>query len=60
MTDINHPINQQLRQDVLEAMYKADGRHDPGHPMHGLYTGLAQIEEAKWDDLEWTSYDPFS
>jgi hypothetical protein len=31
---------QQARQDRLEELYHQDGRHEPGHPMHGLYTGL--------------------
>jgi len=32
---------QQARQDRLEAAYRADGRHDPAHPKHSTYTGLA-------------------
>jgi len=36
-----NPIEQQQRQDDLEALYAADGRHDKDHPMHALYTGLA-------------------
>ena len=39
MPDCN-PTEQQARQDQLEALYAADGRHDPAHPMHCLYTGL--------------------
>jgi hypothetical protein len=31
---------EQARQDKLEELYTADGRHDPSHPMHQLYTGL--------------------
>lgn len=31
----------QARQDYLEWLYERDGRHDPSHPMHSLYTGLA-------------------
>lgn len=38
-------IEQQARQEQLEAWYEADGRHDPGHPAHGTYTGLAQAAE---------------
>jgi hypothetical protein len=30
----------QARQDVLEDLYKKDGRKDKSHPMYGLYTGL--------------------
>lgn len=42
-----NPIEQQARQDQLAALYEADGRHDPAHPMHNLYTGLvAQQQEA--------------
>lgn len=33
---------QQARQDHLEELYDHDGRHEPSHPMHGLYTGLVQ------------------
>ena len=36
-----NPIEEQLRQDRLEAWYKEDGRDDKAHPMHALYTGLA-------------------
>ncbi len=36
------PAKQQAVQDRLEALYEADGRHDQAHPMHALYTGLAQ------------------
>jgi hypothetical protein len=25
----------------LERWYDLDGRHDPSHPLHGLFTGLA-------------------
>jgi len=28
------------RQAWLQALYKYEGRQDPSHPMHGLYTGL--------------------
>jgi hypothetical protein len=31
---------QSARQARLEALYLADGRDDPGHKMHNLYTGL--------------------
>lgn len=31
---------QQVCQDRLEELYHQDGRHEPSHPMHGLYTGL--------------------
>ena len=37
------PTQQQAVQDRLEALYKADGRHDPAHPMHGLYTALHKL-----------------
>ena len=35
-----HPVEQQARQDQLDALYEADGRHDPAHPHHATYTGL--------------------
>ena len=46
MTDCN-PIEQQARQDQLEALYEADGRDNPEHPLHCLYSGLVagQIEQ---------------
>jgi hypothetical protein len=31
---------QQARQNRLDELYHQDGRHEPSHPMHGLYTGL--------------------
>jgi hypothetical protein len=31
---------QAARQARLEELYFADGRDDPGHEMHSLYTGL--------------------
>lgn len=30
------------RQAKLEELYAKDGRHEQGHPMRGLYTGLWQ------------------
>ena len=39
------PTQQQAVQDRLEQLYADDGRHDPAHPMHGLYTGLAQAAQ---------------
>lgn len=38
------PTVQQARQNHLEALYFEDGRDNPEHPMHGLYTGLAAME----------------
>jgi hypothetical protein len=45
------PVEQQLRQEHLDALYEADGRHDPKHPKHALYTGLLidKKEEANND-----------
>jgi hypothetical protein len=34
------PIEEQKRQDRLEAAYFADGRDSLDHPLHSLYTGL--------------------
>lgn len=39
MTSINEDQDRQAR---LEELYEEDGRQDPGHPMHCLYTGLWQ------------------
>jgi len=36
-----NPVEEQKRQDQLDAWYKQDGRDDKSHPMHALYTGLA-------------------
>ena len=32
------------RNALLEKLYRADGRMDPTHPRHGIYTGLIQQE----------------
>lgn len=46
MTKPCDPIEQEARQARLDELYAADGRHDPEHPMHCLYTGLvAEVEE---------------
>lgn len=37
-----HPIVEQLRQDLLESLYHRDGRDNPDHPFHCLYTNLFQ------------------
>jgi hypothetical protein len=39
------PREQQARQDELDRRYEEDGRHDPSHPMHALYTGLMEVAE---------------
>lgn len=36
-----NPAEEQRRQDRLDALYEKDGRNDKSHPMHALYTGLA-------------------
>ena len=41
------PAEEQARQDHLDALYEADGRGNPEHPQHGLYTGLAQAEQRR-------------
>jgi hypothetical protein len=33
---------QRERQNRLERMYTDDGRDDPKHPFHSLYTGLGK------------------
>ena len=40
------PVEQQKRQDELDELYAADGRHDKSHPMHALYTGLARNNDS--------------
>lgn len=37
-----NPTEQAARQHYLEQLYLLDGRDNPRHPSHGLYTGLAQ------------------
>ena len=46
---------QTARQAELEARYEADGRGDPAHPHHALFTGLVagfndDTTEKKTDD----------
>ena len=33
-------IDEQKKADFMDHMYQCSDRHDPAHPMHGLYTGL--------------------
>lgn len=42
-----NPATEQAKQDHLDALYEADGRGNPEHPLHGLYTGLAQAEKQR-------------
>jgi hypothetical protein len=35
-------VSQTDRQDYLDWLYQRDGRKRKSHPMHGLYTGLAE------------------
>lgn len=37
-----HPVEQQAVQERLDSWYVRDGREDPEHPQHSLYTGLAE------------------
>jgi hypothetical protein len=41
-----HPSEEGPKVALLESLYRADGRHEKGHPMHGLYTGLYQAHIA--------------
>jgi hypothetical protein len=36
------PQVQNARQAAIDAAYAGDGRHDPAHPRHGVYTGLLE------------------
>ena len=38
---INH-VEEQQKQERLDSWYKKDGRGSKRHPMHALYTGLAE------------------
>jgi hypothetical protein len=42
MTRDCDPVQQTLRQQVLEDWYRRDGRDEPSHPLHSVYTGLAE------------------
>jgi hypothetical protein len=37
-----HLIEQMQRQQQIDALYLASGRHQEGHPKRSLYTGLWQ------------------
>lgn len=41
---------QQARQDHLDELYHQDGRHEPSHPMRGLYTGLVHHSPTTQED----------
>jgi len=36
------PVEQQLRQDLLDDLYRRAGRDRKDHPYYSLYTGLFQ------------------
>jgi len=42
-------IEDERRQEWLERCYQNDGRRNPDHPKHSLYTGLIE----KWGKLPW-------
>lgn len=54
INDLNYaqqcdPIKESQKAAFMEHMYNCDGRNNPSHPMHSLFTGLWQkfcIEEA--------------
>lgn len=45
-----NPVEEQKRQDRLESWYEQDGRNEKNHPLHCLYTGLADKYMNKGDD----------
>lgn len=45
-----NPVEQQLRQDALDALYLKDGRDDKNHPHHATYTNLFQSYAAESND----------
>lgn len=49
--DCDH-TEQGARQAFLEKLYEEDGRNDPSHQMHSLYTGLMQSHLAKQNQTE--------
>ena len=42
LIDMVDPIEEQKRQDRLVSWYEQDGRNEKDHPLHSLYTGLAE------------------
>lgn len=42
MNNLDAIAAEESRNYRLEELYHQDGRHEPSHPMHGLYTGLVQ------------------
>ena len=42
-----NPFIQQAVQDKLDRAYVEDGRDNPEHPLHSLYTGLSETEVFK-------------
>ena len=47
----------QIRQQQLETWYDQDGRHDPNHPWHSTYTGLA-LQYANSQQLHESPIEP--
>ena len=45
-----NPIEQQARQDLLDDLYRRDGRDDPAHPHHLTYTALFQQYTTTFND----------
>lgn len=44
------PIQQQVRQELIDWLYLQDERDNPSHPNHALYTGLFQAMQDKTND----------
>lgn len=59
-----HPRVEQMKADYMDFLYDTSGRAEPGHPQHGLYTGLweehkeecAQAARLAW--WEYQAVDP--
>lgn len=52
LTMSNYVSEQLERQKRLNKWYELDGRHDKDHPMHSLYTGLAEKYTNKEDQKD--------
>lgn len=50
------PTEQLARQDQLEALFEADGRHNKLHPYHQCYTGLMTPEQFGFRDQVLIAY----
>lgn len=58
MTSLPTYVIENHKAEWMDRLYAMDGRHDPAHPMHGVYTGLwqqrgRQLAEAEREEAAW-------